>query len=147
MTPPPPPVQNVRPYLDEWVDDSYVRTRVEHFVEVGLPVDEFQLVELLIVLQEEDTLADEAWCVCVCVSGGVEQTENQTFTDFCLHTCPAGTQLMQQFISKSIKLNSCPALCWFEACQLLPAGSGLWTQTQDSRTRAATAASQREPVT
>lgn len=41
------------PYLDERVDDSYVRTGVEHFVEVGLPVDELQLVELLIVLQED----------------------------------------------------------------------------------------------
>lgn len=40
-------------YLNERVDDSNVRTGVEHFVEVGLPVDEFQLVELLIVLQEE----------------------------------------------------------------------------------------------
>lgn len=41
-----------RTYLNEWVDDSYIRTGVEHFVEVGLPVDKFQLVELLIILEE-----------------------------------------------------------------------------------------------
>lgn len=40
-------------YLNEGVDNSNVRTGVEHFVEVGLPVDKFQLVELLIVLQEK----------------------------------------------------------------------------------------------
>lgn len=39
-------------YLDERVDDSYVGTGVEHFVEVGLSVDELQLVELLVVLEE-----------------------------------------------------------------------------------------------
>lgn len=43
------------PYLDERVDNSNIRTGVEHFVEVGLPVDKFQLVELLIVLQEKNT--------------------------------------------------------------------------------------------
>lgn len=59
-TPPSPHVcvsgvqQDRRVYLNERVDDSYVRTGVEHFVEVGLPVDEFQLVELLIVLQEKN---------------------------------------------------------------------------------------------
>lgn len=51
-------LQDIRAYLDERVDNSYVRTGVEHFVEVGLPVDEFQLVELLIVLEEKITLAD-----------------------------------------------------------------------------------------
>lgn len=44
-------------YLNERVDDSNVRTGVEHFVEVGLPVDEFQLVELLIVLQEKNPVS------------------------------------------------------------------------------------------
>ncbi len=48
-------LQEISAYLNERVDDSYVRTGVEHFVEVGLPVDEFQLVELLIVLKEKKT--------------------------------------------------------------------------------------------
>ena len=51
-------LQDIRAYLDEWVDNSYIRTGVEHFVEVGLPVDEFQLVELLIILEEKTMLAD-----------------------------------------------------------------------------------------
>lgn len=51
-------LQDIRPYLNERVDNSYVRTGVEHFVKVGLPVDKFQLVELLIVLEEETVLAD-----------------------------------------------------------------------------------------
>lgn len=41
-------------YLNERVDDSNVRTGIEHFVEIGLSVDKFQLVELLIVLVERD---------------------------------------------------------------------------------------------
>lgn len=49
--------QVFRAYLYERVDDSYIRTGVEHFVEVGLPVDKFQLVELLIVLKENSGLA------------------------------------------------------------------------------------------
>lgn len=40
-------------YLDEWVDDSDVGAGVEDLVEVGLSVDQLQLVELLIVLKEE----------------------------------------------------------------------------------------------
>lgn len=51
-------LQDIWAYLDERVDNSYIRTGVEHFVEVGLPVDEFQLVEFLIVLEEKITLAD-----------------------------------------------------------------------------------------
>lgn len=51
-------LQDIWAYLDERVDNSYIRTGVEHFVEVGLPVDKFQLVELLIVLDEKITLAD-----------------------------------------------------------------------------------------
>lgn len=41
-------------YLNEWVDYSNVRTGIKHFVEVGLSVDEFELVELLIVLEEKN---------------------------------------------------------------------------------------------
>lgn len=41
------------PYLDEWVDDSDIGAGVEHLVEVGLSVDQLQLVELLIILDEE----------------------------------------------------------------------------------------------
>ncbi len=51
-------LQEIGSYLDERVDDSYVRTGVEHFVKVGLSVDKFQLVELLIVLKEKSVLAD-----------------------------------------------------------------------------------------
>lgn len=51
-------LQRIEAYLNERVDDSYVRTGVEHFVEVRLPVDELQLVELLIVLEEKTRLAD-----------------------------------------------------------------------------------------
>lgn len=51
-------LQDIRTYLNERVDNSYVRTGVEHFVEVGLPVDKFQLVELLIILEEKTMLAD-----------------------------------------------------------------------------------------
>lgn len=40
-------------YLDEWVDHSDIRAGVENLVEVGLSVDQLQLVELLIVLEEE----------------------------------------------------------------------------------------------
>lgn len=47
-------------YLNERVDNSNVRTDVEHFVEVGLPVDELQLVELLIVLQEKNQQSGQA---------------------------------------------------------------------------------------
>lgn len=45
-------------YLDQRVDNSYVGAGVEHFVEVGLPVDQFQLVELFIVLGEKSPLAE-----------------------------------------------------------------------------------------
>ena len=47
-------LQDIRAYLNQRVDNSYVRTGVEHFVEVGLPVDELQLVELLIVLEQKN---------------------------------------------------------------------------------------------
>lgn len=49
-------LENIRAYLDEGVDNSYVGTGIEHLVEVGLPVDQFQLVELLIILEEKITL-------------------------------------------------------------------------------------------
>lgn len=51
-------LQDIRAYLNERVDNSHIRTGGEHFVEVGLPVDEFQLVELFIVLEEKIVLAD-----------------------------------------------------------------------------------------
>lgn len=50
-------LQDFRAYLNEGVDNSNVRTGIEHFVEIGLSVDKFQLVELLIVLGEKTTLA------------------------------------------------------------------------------------------
>lgn len=50
-------LQDIRAYLNERVDNSNIRTGIEHFVEVGLPVDKFQLVELLIVLEEKTMLA------------------------------------------------------------------------------------------
>lgn len=50
--------QDMRAYLNERVDDSHVRTGVEHFVEVRLSVDELQLVELFVVLEERVVLAD-----------------------------------------------------------------------------------------
>lgn len=43
-----------RAYLNEWVDYSNVRTGIKHFVEVGLSVDKFELVELLIVLEKKN---------------------------------------------------------------------------------------------
>lgn len=39
-------------YLNKRVDHANVRTGIKHFVEVGFSVDKFQLVELLIVLEE-----------------------------------------------------------------------------------------------
>lgn len=40
-------------YLDEWVDHSHIWAGVENLVEVGLSVDQLQLVEFLIILEEE----------------------------------------------------------------------------------------------
>lgn len=34
-------LQEIRAYLNEWIDNSNIRTGIEHFVEVGLPVDKF----------------------------------------------------------------------------------------------------------
>lgn len=60
--------QDFRAYLNERVDDSNIRTGVEHFVEVCLPVDKFQLVELLIILEERTMLAHN-WKGCAKLKG------------------------------------------------------------------------------
>lgn len=46
-------VPDIRAYLDERVDDSYVGTGIKHFVKVCLSVDQLQLVELFIILKEK----------------------------------------------------------------------------------------------
>lgn len=89
-------LQDTRAYLNERVDNSYIRTGVEHFVEVRLPVDKFQLVELLIVLKEKNMLADSQkrlWKT----QGTVERLEITHLMSSVCRLFLGGTHLTLQF--------------------------------------------------
>ena len=44
------PALATRAYLDQGVDHAYIGIGIEHLVEVGLSIDQFQLVKLLVIL-------------------------------------------------------------------------------------------------